>query len=129
MFLYVRLVIDELESEVTVSAVRKRMSNLPRSLIDYYHVVIQAISESSDSRRQLARDVFLWAITAYRPLKVQELLSALGFQRQGFARGDGNQDANWPLLGDLRKAIRDACFPLIEILEDGTVQVVHTSVT
>lgn len=121
--------IDELEEEATVAAVYERLRNLPRSLTGYYDTVMQAISKRSASRRRLARDIFLWAITTYRPLKLQELLSALEVQRRGLSRNGDDGDVDWPLLGDPRQQIREACFPLVEILEDQTVQVIHTSVT
>lgn len=89
--------IDGLEKEEFRRAVDKRLAHLPKDLVEYYSSVLHKIKGVSESRSELARDIFLWVITAYRPLKVGGLLSALGAQRLQLSLSE-DEEPDWPLF-------------------------------
>lgn len=132
MFLYVRLMLDELEAESTVLGVRNRLQRFPASLNEYYDTVFARIGESPESTRTLARDLLVWITSSHEPLHVDTVLLAL--QNQGPAnKAFGpfqhmSDDDEFELL-DPVKQLRSVCFPLLEITENSLVQVVHCSVT
>jgi ankyrin repeat protein len=131
MFLYVRLMLDELEAESTVSGVKRRLEQFPKSLNAYYDTVFARLGHKPDSTRMLARDVLMWITSSHEPLHVNTVLLAL--RNQGLANIEFGPlqnicDDDFELL-DPVKQLRSVCFPLLEITEASIVQVVHCSVT
>ncbi|KAL6406885.1 ankyrin repeat domain-containing protein 52 [Ilyonectria robusta] len=131
MFLYVRLMLDELEIESSVGAVRLRLGKFPRSLNDYYETVFRRISNNTDSTRELARNLLAWVTTSHEPMHVETVLVAL--QSQALSRipsvaGPTKDDVDETRLLDPLKQIRSICFPLLEVTESGIAQLVHCSV-
>lgn len=132
MFLYVRLMLDELGGEASVAAVRRRLGEFPKTLNGYYDSVFSRINNGADSARELARDLLAWITTSYEPMHVNTVLIALKSQAQSrmalipSLTGDNAED-EFELLDPL-KEIRSICFPLLEVTGGGIVQVVHCSV-
>jgi hypothetical protein len=127
MFIYTRILLAPLEYEATDTLALKKLHMFPPTLTEYYNSVLASLRRASDQSFALARDIFLWTILARRPLKIQELILAIGAQRASKA-SPGEPDTYWPLL-DPEGEIREACYPLVEVLQDGTVRVVHSTVT
>lgn len=130
MFLYVRLMLDELEIESSVGAVRLRLEKFPRSLNDY-ETVFRRISNDTDSARELAQNLLAWVTTSYEPMHIDTVLVAL--QSQALSKipsvgGPTKDDVDEVSLLDPLKQIRSICFPLLEVTESGIVQLVHCSV-
>jgi ankyrin repeat protein len=131
MFLYVRLILDELEIESTVSGVKHHLGQFPKSLNAYYDTVFARIGHNPDSTRTLARDVLIWITSCHEPLYVDTVLLAL--RNQGLANKEFGplqsicEDDDFQLLDPI-KQLRSVCFPLVEITEASIVQVVHCSV-
>lgn len=127
MFLYARLMLDLLEKQVTEESIRKKLNCLPDTLIGIYQATLQDIERSSEDRYLMAKRILRWVITAHRPLTVEGLMMALRAEKLKEKENPTSSDLG-PKFPDYRGQIQSICFPLIEVLEDSTVQVVHVSV-
>ncbi|KAI1669942.1 NACHT domain-containing protein [Pyrenophora tritici-repentis] len=82
MFLYARLVLDYIKSNIFFSGdeLRVAINQLPDSLNDFYHKLLaQILARSNDQSQDRVRCIFGWIAFAKRPLKKLEFLSALSF--------------------------------------------------
>ncbi|KAK3364001.1 ankyrin repeat-containing domain protein [Lasiosphaeria hispida] len=130
MFLYVRLMLDELESEVSVAAVRHRLEQFPATLDEYYAAAFNRINNSTESAREFARDLLTWITTSHEPIFADTLLIALKTQslsRTAFANASSGTVDELELLDPVNQ-IRSICFPLVEVTDSGIIQLVHCSV-
>ncbi|KAF9767710.1 hypothetical protein IL306_015085 [Fusarium sp. DS 682] len=132
MFLYVRLMLDELECETSVATLRRRLDAFPATLNEYYESTFSQIYNRPKSSRELARDLLTWVANSYEPLHIDTVLVALKSQHlsrtvadKGLVKPDDEDEFE---LLDPVKEIRSICFPLLEVTESGIVQVVHCSV-
>jgi hypothetical protein len=130
-FLYVRLMLDELERETSVATLRRRLNAFPATLNEYYESTFSQIYNRPKSSRELARDL-TWVANSYEPLHVDTVLVALKSQHlsratadKGLVKPDDDEELK---LSDPVKEIRSICFPLLGVTESGIVQVVHYSV-
>jgi hypothetical protein len=73
MFLYVRLMLNELEGESTVASVRRRMGEFPGSLSTYYKGILARMSRAAESTQELARNILMWTVTAMEPRRSRRL--------------------------------------------------------
>ncbi|KAJ4127046.1 hypothetical protein NW768_008667 [Fusarium equiseti] len=120
MFLYARLVIDYLTSNVFYSGdeMKESVNQLPRKLTEFYQRILTQILVQLDSRSvDRIRCVLGWVAFAKRPLKKVELLSAITF-----SSGDPQVSRLVP------QYILDICGTLIEESRDTTVTFIHNSV-
>lgn len=132
MFLYVRLMLDELEGETSVATMRRHLDEFPATLNGYYESTFSRIYNMPKSARELARDLLTWVANSYEPMHVDTVLVALKSQRLSRAAAEErsikpDDDDEFELLDPL-KEIRSICFPLLEVTESGIVQAVHCSV-
>ena len=136
MFLYARLVVDYLTSNVFYSGdeMKESVNQLPRKLTELYVIALPFSGEPNsatsyqriltqilvqlDSRSvDRIRCVLGWVAFAKRPLKKVELLSAITF-----SSGDPQVSRLAP------QYILDICGTLIEESRDTTVAFIHNSV-
>jgi hypothetical protein len=120
MFLWVRLVLDSLESAYTPEDLRQMVTLLPSDLSDLYERIIRNMC---DSRNNLsctrATAILRWIAFAQRPIKLNELLHGLAH-----TPGEFNpiiQNVPVPMVLEL-------CKPLVEQRPDGSISFVHFSV-
>ncbi|KAH9885562.1 hypothetical protein F4778DRAFT_774332 [Xylariomycetidae sp. FL2044] len=120
MFLYARLVLDYLASNVFYNAeeIKTSLRELPQELSDFYHKILSQILARLDERSvDRIRCVFGWIAYAKRPLKRLELLSAVSF-----STGDPHINHIAP------QYILDICGSLIDQRGNTTVNFIHVSV-
>ncbi|PSN67186.1 hypothetical protein BS50DRAFT_384791 [Corynespora cassiicola Philippines] len=120
MFLYARLVLDYLGSNIFLSGdeLKKSINQLPQQLADFYHRILSQMLANLDTRSACRiRCIFGWIAFSRRPLKKLELLSAITFS-------DGN--SNMVTLAP--RYILDICGPLVEERRDTTLAFIHVSV-
>jgi ankyrin repeat protein len=121
LFLYARLLLDQItpilqqEKQVNIESLAR---SLPIGLEDMYNSML--LQQAEDLKIDTTIQVFLLECACYssRNLRLNELANFLQF--------------NFPpsLIPGIPKAItRVACAPLLEIMEDETVQVIHHSFT
>ena len=74
MFLWVRLMVDDLRKSASLSECKERLQNLPRGLEKAYQLVFLRLTQKLDSfERRLAQNTLAFTTTAYRPLHFDEL--------------------------------------------------------
>jgi ankyrin repeat protein len=118
LFLYARLMLDELLQQS--SPVLSQLKKLPGSLGDMYADLLHDHSARSGVSLEFQSLLLSWVTHSSRALRLTELaalINSLG-NRGGLK---DSQDAKFMVL--------TSCGPLLEILEDETVQVIHHSFT
>jgi hypothetical protein len=120
MFLWVRLVLDLLDSIHTPEDLRQMVTLLPSDLEDLYRRIFDKICDPRNKINHLrATAILQWITYAQRPLKSSEILHALAL-----ASGDPSPNIqNVPIF-----KVFEICKPLVEQRPDGTVGFVHFSV-
>ncbi|KAL8685829.1 MAG: hypothetical protein Q9224_005653, partial [Gallowayella concinna] len=79
MFLWVYFQLDDLCEAPSDALIRKTLRNLPTGLIETYERISKRIW-CDVIKRDLARRIFMWMISARRPLGIEELREAAGFE-------------------------------------------------
>ncbi|KAJ5091685.1 hypothetical protein NUU61_006555 [Penicillium alfredii] len=124
-FLYTRLVLTKLleedkEDSLELATVQNALTFLPSSMEDMYSEMLYDHSQlaSVPQERQL---LILQLVThSSRPLRLLEIASVLDFLDMN--NGTGKH-------GDTKNMTRMSCGPLLEILEDEMVSIIHHSCT
>lgn len=113
LFLYARLLLDQME---TNNNGQLSLAALPLGLEDMYQrMLAQQVRQTGASTE--AQTALLGCVThCARPLRLRELA---GFLDQRLGMG---------LLDRAKRLARTACHPLVQLLDDETVQVMHHSV-
>lgn len=118
LFLYARLMMDELLSHP--EDITSQLGQLPDGLGDMYTDILREHAERSGTTLSFQRLVLQWITHSARPLRLLELATAIdSLPDRGGLRVD--QDA--------KVAVRTACGPLLELCEDGVIQIIHHSLT
>jgi hypothetical protein len=118
LFLYARLMLDEVLQRST--PVLELLQQLPSSLEDTYVDLLSEHSTRSGASLHFQTLLLSWITHASRPLRVTEIATL--FQSDMDCSGLSESQ-------DTKLMIRTACGPLLEVLEDETVQVIHHSFT
>lgn len=121
-FLYARLMMDELTSHFDqmvpeINSIHRSLDMLPVTLEDMYNGILLDHSLRSSVAQDLQVTILRWVTHSSRPLRLLELatmLDSLNDEKKG---------------KDTKAVVRAACGPLLEILEDETVSVIHHSFT
>jgi ankyrin repeat protein len=119
-FLYARLMLDEFDHRLKEMLpedrfIERSLSWLPATLEDMYNGMLLDHSLRSGVSQDLQLTILRWVTHSTRPLRLLELAAMLDSQN-----GRGK---------DTKAVVRTACGPLLEILEDETVSVIHHSFT
>ncbi|ORY19419.1 hypothetical protein BCR34DRAFT_128195 [Clohesyomyces aquaticus] len=117
MFLYAKLVMDNLSGQVSKSALKKEMRSIPPNLNEVYKRIRHRIFvESSPGEQGVAKTLLSWLLCAKRPLKWHEIQGAMCLDRET------------GLFDEERRLIRDVkhfCGSLIEVRKGGAIYFVH----
>ena len=88
MFLWVRLMVDELESCVTITQIEGTLSSLPEGLPEVYQRILRRLQTSlKQARRDFCSKLLKWLVLAKRPLRLREVNEALRLEYAGFNGG------------------------------------------
>lgn len=121
-FLYSRLMMDELLTGhlphmiPDIKYLQRSLDWLPITLEDMYNGMLLDHSLRSGVPIELQVSILSWVTHSSRPLRLLELATVLA----------AGPDTN---IRDPKALVRPACGPLLEILEDETVSVIHHSFT
>lgn len=119
LFLYAKLAMDAfLEPGAEV---RQVLRKLPADLNALYTDLLREHARTSGVSDDIQRLILCWATHATRPLRLIEMAEMLSVT---YNASGHHQD-----LKSARSLVRVACGPLLEILPDETVSVVHHSLT
>lgn len=122
MFLYVRLMMDELDRQDTDKERRSVLEQLPAGIHALYDRSMDRIQAIQGPRRDRVIRLLQLALCAFRPLTVEELSAALAVQI-GSSRLDPDDTPN------VRKLFSEYCQSFLEINpKSDFVQVLHASV-
>jgi WD40 repeat protein len=111
-FLWVRLVLEEILSCHTESAIQETLEEIPNDMSKLYQRMERAILDNPrKSNRVLAKAFFAWTICASRSLTLLELGQAL--------------KPEFPEFIDLRRTIQDVCGHFVLVDQTGHVGMVH----
>ncbi|KAG4441335.1 hypothetical protein IFR05_003198 [Cadophora sp. M221] len=128
MFLWVRLIIQDLQTSSSAAEARQRLDFLPRGLAESYRQVLRRIHDSSgkdSSRTRLVRNVLAFTVACRRPLSYQELRYALAMDiRYRMGRPSDLLDDFLPQYS--AEQLVDLCANLISI-SNNQVLLIHTS--
>ncbi|CAG7939364.1 unnamed protein product [Penicillium salamii] len=118
LFLYARLMLDELL--LHPKNIHTRVHSLPDGLGDLYTGLLREWVARSGTSARFQKLILEWVTHAGRPLRMLELADMVESlpDRGGLTPGCNVKDA-----------VRTACGPVLEVCEDGAVQVIHHSLT
>lgn len=122
MFLWVKLMIDDLRKSDTPGQVKQRLRDLPSGLERAYRLLFFRLLEQLDKYELvLARNILTFIIAAFRPMDVEEI-------RYAHALNSGNSSCTFKdrLLIQPHKRILDVCSGLVNI-SNGIARPVHLS--
>jgi tetratricopeptide (TPR) repeat protein len=123
MILWAELMLATLKRARNRNAVEKMLADLPFGLNGIYkHTLIIIGRRLTDEELSLRREILGWVTTATRPMTVEELSVALAIEPGSKALDEGE------IILRLENDIRELCGPMLKIMDDRTVQVVHRSV-
>ncbi|CAH0058168.1 unnamed protein product [Clonostachys solani] len=118
LFLYAKLAMDAFrEKGADVAQVLER---LPLDLNVMYTNLLREHGKNSGVPSQLQLLILCWVTHASRPLRLLEMAELINVTQQSEFTGD---------FKGLKSLVRAACGPLLEILPDETVCVIHHSLT
>ncbi|ORY60895.1 NACHT and WD domain protein [Pseudomassariella vexata] len=113
-FLWVRLVLDELQGVYGYESILQVLQEIPEGMVPYYQ---RTVGEMADNKREkhIAKAMLMWVVTAARPLSISELSEGLKL------------DINVH-LPSARSAIEGLCGQLVTVDEQtGMVHLVHST--
>ncbi|KAJ5675173.1 uncharacterized protein N7477_005107 [Penicillium maclennaniae] len=118
LFLYSKLMLEELLRSPRDMC--SRIHNLPEGLGDMYTNLLREHATRSGTSAEFQRLVLEWVTHSARPLRLLELASMIESLPD---RGGLDLECN------VKNAIRNTCGPLLEVCEDGVIQIIHHSLT
>ncbi|KAK7997445.1 hypothetical protein PG989_005485 [Apiospora arundinis] len=114
-FLWVRLVLDELEHVYSSASILKVIEGIPEGMMPYYQRTVSSMAENK-REKHIAKAVLLWVVTSSRRLTVAELSQAL--------RLDIKEE-----LPSAKSAVEGLCGQLVSVDKDtDMIDVVHPTV-
>ena len=125
MFLWAKLMIDELSRSSTAFHVRERLRNLPRGLEEAYrHLLLQLLKRLDPLDISLVQRVLAFTTAACRTLSIKEVQYACALESLSIS---ANSTLDDHMLLHPEKTIFEVCGDFISI-RDGLVRFVHFSV-
>jgi tetratricopeptide (TPR) repeat protein/energy-coupling factor transporter ATP-binding protein EcfA2 len=128
MFLWVKLMMDDLCKSASKYEVTQRLRTLPRGLEETYRfLLMQLVERLDDFELSLARSVLAFTIVSCRALKLEELQYAHAVESKSASNSsDERPFQDYLLVGPMQKILH-VCAGLITIT-DGVVRLIHLSV-
>ncbi|KAK1142054.1 hypothetical protein N8T08_008260 [Aspergillus melleus] len=118
LFLYARLVTDQLLLHPTT--IVSQLNQLPDGLGSMYTNILRDHAARSQTTAEFQRLVLEYIVYSARPLRLLELSTIIDSLPDR-----GGLSADQPA----KIAIRSTCGPLLEVCEDGVIQIIHHSLT
>lgn len=111
-FLWVRLVLDELDDAYSRESIMTILERIPNGMIPYYERTVTSMVENK-LEKHITKAVLLWTVTCARKLTISELSQALKLDL-GI------------ILPNVKSAVEGLCGQLVVVDEDsGIVELVH----
>lgn len=114
-FLWVRLVLDELEQVYSNESISQVLHNIPEGMVPFYERTIKAMAEKK-LEKHIAKAVLIWVVASSRKLDISELSHALQLDIK-------------TLLPSAKSAVEGLCGQLVSVDDHtGLVDLVHPTV-
>lgn len=120
LFLYAKLMMDEVLRNLNHQPLEGLLAGLPTGVDGMYTILLKEHSLRSGVLHDLQKLILQWVTHATRPLRLLEVAELSRSTTEG--EGPGN-------VQEIKNTIRTACGPLLTILPDETLQVIHHSFT
>ncbi|OJJ99037.1 hypothetical protein ASPACDRAFT_79712 [Aspergillus aculeatus ATCC 16872] len=121
MFLYARIVLDNLQSITRMDDIRRELRALPEDLNTAYHRILQRINDLSPRKRDQCRKILGWLGTAPIPLTTWEMEQALSVEIDDVEGTPCDQTSSQDFLS---VDFVQLCGPIIEVADE-KLQFVH----
>jgi hypothetical protein len=119
MFLWVRLILEELESCYSIEEMELVLKALPTDLDGVYVKILKNLSKAlKQSQKEFCHKILIWLFCTRRPLSMQELYAAMMSEYAG--------DGFLYTADTISQAIRAACGPLVVFRMD-SIRLIHFS--
>ena len=126
LFLYARIMMDDLLKSDNL-IVQETLDGLPNGLSEMYTMILHEHAIRSNVPQWLQVVILQWVTSSARPLRLLELATVIDLL---FSQGRLNfAETEWKGDKSAKAIVRDACGPLLEIMEDETVSIIHHSFT
>ena len=122
MFLYVRLVTDMLKDQMSDFEFENAINQLPEGLDEAYGRILSRIESLRPAQlRQRAFSILYWVCAARRPILLHEVADGIVLHPSQTALNKRTRSNN------PNRDIIEFCAPLLEMLKDGVLDLVHFS--
>ena len=122
MFLYVRLVTDMLKDHISECEFQDAINQLPEGLDEAYGRILSRIESLRPAQlRQRAFSILYWVCAARRPILLYEVADGVVLHPRQTALNRRTRSSN------PNRDIIEFCAPLLEMLKDGVLDLVHFS--
>ena len=129
LFLYARLMMDDLlgSKMLQTDRINDALFDLPTGLAEMYNNMLLEHSTRSGVPQELQALILQCVTHSSRPLRLLEIASVVDFVRRTTMPNLAVHAAGVPQ--DTKSIVRAGCGPLLEVLEDETVSILHHSLT
>ena len=118
IFLWVKLILQELEQQRTLTGVLAALRSLPLGMESLYTRILQTLDHVlRDERTRIASAIFGWIACAARPMSVDELTDAVQWSLPDIGE-----------LLDLKAIVQEDCGALVSVSTTSLVQFIHHTV-
>lgn len=112
-FLWVRLVLDELEEVYSRDSMAKALNSIPEGMVPYYERTVRSMAQKKE--RHISSAVLVWVVASLRKLTIQELACALELDVKA-------------VLPNAKSAVEGLCGQLVSVDDNsGTIELVHST--
>ncbi|KAL8668604.1 MAG: hypothetical protein Q9168_006772 [Polycauliona sp. 1 TL-2023] len=118
LFIYARLMMDEILVHATTTNIESLLQGLPSGMDDMYTTLLSEHSRRSGVASDIQILILQWITHATRPLRLLEVAELVRSVSQEYGS-----------IQQTKSTVRSACGPLLTVLPDETLQVIHHSFT
>lgn len=112
-FLWVRLVLDELEEVYSNDGMAQALNGIPEGMVPYYERTVRSMAEKKE--RHISSAVLMWVVASLQKLTIQELACALEWDIKA-------------VLPNALSAVEGLCGQLVSVDDhSGAVELVHST--
>ncbi|MCJ1411392.1 hypothetical protein MMC19_005481 [Ptychographa xylographoides] len=127
MFLWVKLMVEDLRKSSTRLELFRRLQNLPCGLEDAYRLVFKRLIERLDSfDLHLVQTLLTFTVVTCRPLTIEQFRYAYALESRSRIGADGHTLEEFLLVQPIERLL-SLCEGLV-LITNGSIQLVHSSI-
>jgi hypothetical protein len=113
-FLWVRLVLDELEGVYGFKSIMEILEGIPEGMVPYYQRTTDLMWKKRKSEKHIAKAIIRWVVAGSRPFRTSELAEALSLESKEIK-----------VQQSVKSATEGLCGYLVQVNSNDLVQPVH----